>query len=116
MLKRKFWHKAQSMAEYALIIGVVAAALAAMGIFFRAGLQKKIFDLAQELSDRPYIPKMTNSSSSSTATVTTNESYSRGVTNVTYSETSTRSGLETVQPETWSGGDGGGDDGGGDGG
>ena len=41
MRKRKFCQKAQSMAEYAVIIAVVAAALAAMGIFFRAGLQKK---------------------------------------------------------------------------
>lgn len=99
MLKKKSWQRAQSMAEYAVIIAAVAAALAAMGIFMRAGLQKKVFGLSQELSDRPYIPKFTFSNSSASASSSATETYAGGVSNVTYNESSSRNGDETVLPE-----------------
>jgi Flp pilus assembly pilin Flp len=100
MTKNKFWKKAQSMTEYAVIIATVAAALAAMGVFFKAGLQKKLFGLTHELSDRPYFPRMTTSSSQGTAGTTTNENYRQGVSDVSYNETSSKTGAETVSPET----------------
>ncbi len=100
MFNKKSWQKAQTMAEYAVIIAAVAASLAAMGVFFRSGLQKKVLDLAKELSDKPYAPKFTFSSSSGFAGSTTTETYAAGQTNVAYNENSNRSGNETVLPET----------------
>ncbi|MCM8801115.1 MAG: hypothetical protein NC912_03770 [Candidatus Omnitrophica bacterium] len=97
--KNNFWKKAQSMAEYAVIIACVAAAVGAMGVFFRAGLQKRLRSLCQELATTPYLPRMTASSSSSSATSEITETYQRGVSRVDFRESTQRSGWERVFPE-----------------
>lgn len=84
------------MTEYAVIIAAIAAALAALGVYFRASLQKRLWDMSKELEAQPYWPRETNSSATSTAQGTTTSSYSAGVTNTTYNETSARQGNETV--------------------
>lgn len=99
MLKRRVLSKAQSMAEYAVIIAAVAAALAALGIFFRAGLQNRIFGLAHELSDRPYWPRATVSNSRGEANTVVQENYADGVTTIIYDEDSNRHGQDVVSPD-----------------
>lgn len=87
------------MAEYAVVIAAVAAALSAVGIFFKAGLQKRIKSLSQELDGRAYAPRMTTSSSEATANISITESYSQGVSHIDYSESTTKTGTEEVFQE-----------------
>lgn len=87
------------MVEYAVIVAVIAAAVGAMGVFFKGALQKRIFSLGQELSSRAYAPRMTTSSSQASATSTINESYAQGIRQVEHTELTQRSGDETVLPE-----------------
>ncbi len=84
------------MTEYAVIIAAITAALVAMGVYFRGSLQKRLWNMSKDLEARPYWPRQTNSSSTSSAQSTANESYSAGVTSTTYNETNTRQGSETV--------------------
>lgn len=88
------------MTEYAIIIAAIAAALAAMGVFFKGALQKRLWSLSSELGDKAYSPRMTNSSSNATATSTTDETYNQGVSRVLSNETTQRSSDETVTFET----------------
>jgi Flp pilus assembly pilin Flp len=97
MAKSKFWKKAQSMTEYAVIIAAVAAALVAMGVYFKGSLQKRLWDMSKELEARPYWPRQTSSSATSSAQSSSSESYAGGVSTTTYNETSTRGGSETVE-------------------
>lgn len=100
MRGKNTWQRAQSMAEYAVIIAVVAAALTGIGVFFKGAVQRKFLDLSKQLDGRPYAPRETTSSSTSQATTSSTESYQQGVFNVTYSETTDRSGSEEVRYET----------------
>lgn len=92
--------KAQSFMEYAVIIGAVAAALGAMGILFKAALQKRIYTLAQEVNSGAYAPERTTSSSTASADSQVSETYSSGISTVNSSETTARSSNETVTYET----------------
>jgi len=72
MLKLK--NKAQSTAEYAIVIGLVIAAVVAMQIYVRRGIQAKIKDAvdyndpqATMLSGQPYEPDYTGSNMTSTS-------------------------------------------------
>ena len=83
-----------------MIIAAIAAALAAMGVFFRAGIQKRLLSLSSELGDKAYAPRMTVSSSNANAASTTNETYAQGVSRVLSNESTQRSSDETVTFET----------------
>jgi hypothetical protein len=48
--------KAQSLAEYAIILAIIVAALLAMQLYFKRGLQGRIHDMANQVSPRQYIP------------------------------------------------------------
>ena len=88
------------MTEYAVIIAAIAAALAAMGIFFKAGLQKRLWGLSSELGDKAYAPRFTTSSSQAAASSTSTETYKQGVSQVLSNESTQRSSDETVTFET----------------
>ena len=93
-------NKSQSMAEYAIVISVVAVALGAMGIYFKAGVQARVRKLGKQLESKPYISRMTNSNSLTTASSSTNETYSGGIFHATTNESTSRFSDETVSPET----------------
>lgn len=88
------------MTEYAVIIATIAAALAAMGVFFRGALQKRLLGLSSELGDKPYSPRMTTSTSQGTANATINETYSQGEIRILTNESTQRDSNETVSFET----------------
>lgn len=96
MLRRGAKKKAQSLAEYAVVIGAVTAVLAVMGLFVSGALQGRIRTMATSLGDRPYDPGHTESQSQSSVNSTVQESYRQGVIESEFSDTSETYGSETV--------------------
>ena len=90
----------QSVIEYAVLLGIVAAALITMQVYFKRGLQGKIRDLADQVSTTHYQPGNTNSSYTTTVTGTTRESYFRGVSgSQTINEVTTKNGYDRTHPD-----------------
>jgi len=113
MRQRKFFNKhlGQSITEYAVLLAVVAAALIAMQVYMKRGIQGRMRDLADQISPREshYERGQTDSNYNITQTGTTVQQYKDGVSR-TYqdgtdekqesrAETITRSGNETVYPD-----------------
>ncbi len=104
--------KAQSTAEYAILLAIVAAAIIAMQVYVRRGIQGRIRDLADQISPEHYEPKQTESSYTTTQDGITVSTYDKGISR-TYQDGSEpgdsegksgpeytqRSGHETVYPE-----------------
>ena len=97
--------KAQSTLEYAIVIFAIIAALLAMQVYMRRGIQGKMRSSADELSVQQYEPKNTVSdittrqASNITTRSETTEAAGRYITNTTNiinSQTENRSGTETV--------------------
>ncbi|MDD5196839.1 MAG: hypothetical protein WC937_02710 [Candidatus Omnitrophota bacterium] len=97
--------KAQSTLEYAIVIFSVIAALLAMQVYMRRGLQGKMRSTADELSVQQYEPKNTVSDITTTqiSDITTNsetveddETYNTTTTTTINSQIESRAGSETV--------------------
>jgi hypothetical protein len=97
--------KAQSTLEYAIVIFAVVAALLAMQVYMRRGLQGKMRSSADELSVQQYEPKNTVSDITTTqmSDITTksettedDERYNTTTTTIINAQTENRSGSETV--------------------
>lgn len=100
-----FNSKAQSLVEYSIVIASVIAALSLMSIWMKGAIQGKVRGLATQISDRPYAPKRTTSSFTTTKTGTVVEVYQDGTSYVYMgqgggsSEVTTRTGYEIVEPD-----------------
>jgi Flp pilus assembly pilin Flp len=97
----------QSTVEYAVLLAVVAAALIAMQVYVRRGLQGRIRDLADQISPIQYEQDKISSSYTTSQQGTTVQQYDRGTSRTfqdgaggSTPETSRRSGYEVVRPET----------------
>ncbi|MCX5714626.1 MAG: hypothetical protein NT033_07470 [Candidatus Omnitrophica bacterium] len=78
----------QSTAEYAVLLAVMAAALLAMQVYVKRGLQGRIRNLSDQLSTYHYEPGRTISSYTTQQTGQSTQGYENGI---------TRSQI----PETW---------------
>ncbi|MFQ5680495.1 MAG: hypothetical protein ACE5GG_00345 [Candidatus Omnitrophota bacterium] len=108
-------HKAQSIAEYAVVIAVISAALLAMQTYVKRGLQGRLRNMAQQISPRQYERSRTESDYTTTRSFTQVEKFDRGDSYVYMgaksdndnqgeigaAETTTRTGYSIVQPEKW---------------
>lgn len=98
--------KGQSTLEYAVIIAVVVAALIAMQVYFKRGVQGKMREATDQIGEQ-YSPGNTTSIYNTTAVVTSEETVVGGdapITNSTSGQKQTRTGSETVQDfskEVW---------------
>jgi len=97
--------KAQSTLEFAIVIFAIVAALLAMQLYIRRGLQGRLRQGADELSVQQYEPKNTVSDitttqnsdiTTQTNTVDDGERYNTTTTNTINSQTEHRYGSETV--------------------
>jgi Flp pilus assembly pilin Flp len=105
---QRYMRIGQSATEYAVLLAVVAAAIIAMQVYFKRGIQGRLRDLADQITTEHYEPYGTESYYTTTQEGTTVQTYRRGITR-TYQglknkhsrpEKSTRSGYEIVTPET----------------
>lgn len=105
---RNIKSKAQSTTEYAVLIAVVAAALFAMQVYLKRGVQGRIRDLATQISPTQYEAGQTRGEYRINQSGEINQAYGtktpgvvtqsqRSETNQT--ETITRSSNEVVLPE-----------------
>ena len=96
----------QSTVEYAVTLAVVAAALLAMQVYLKRGLQGRIKSLSDQLSPVHYESGQTDSNSNTTQSGTLVEEYLRGTviryqdgTKNSTAETIVRNSYEKVYPE-----------------
>lgn len=99
MKKLKFKRSlGQSLTEYAVLLAIVAAALLAMQVYVKRGIQGRIRDLADQISPTQYEEGRTDSSYETIQTGKTGQSYDNGISRMTQSEATTRVGEENVTP------------------
>ena len=100
--------KAQSVLEYAIVIFAIIAALLAMQVYIRRGLQGRLRQGADELSVQQYAPKNTVSDititqksdiTTQTNTVEVDDTYKTTTTTDINSQEEHRSGTEHISPE-----------------
>ncbi|MFA5350132.1 MAG: hypothetical protein WC357_02225 [Candidatus Omnitrophota bacterium] len=100
--------RAQSTLEYAIVIFAVIAALLAMQVYMRRGLQGKMRSTADELSVQQYEPKNTVADITTTqiSDITTksettedDESYKTTTTTIINSQSESRAGTEHILEE-----------------
>jgi Flp pilus assembly pilin Flp len=102
----------QSTAEYALLLAIMAAALLAMQVYIKRGLQGRIRNLSDQLSLVPYEPGQTSSAYTTEQIGLLKQRYENGVSKTEIPETwedsagkehkgeeTTRWGYENVAPE-----------------
>lgn len=89
----------QSTAEYAVLVALVAAAIIAMQVYLKRGLQGRIRDLADQISPVHYERGGIESISIVSQKGTTVQKSDSGKSSTTQNETITRSSNETVYPE-----------------
>jgi gas vesicle protein len=106
MLIRLRNSKAQSITEYAVLLGVVVGALIAMQVYVKRGLQGRVRDLADQISPTHYESGQTDSQYMTVQSGTVAETYSQGIsrryqdgTNNSTAETMVKNGSETTYPE-----------------
>lgn len=104
MFRRIHTHKAQTTLEYAILIGVIVAALIAMQTYVKRGFQGKLRENADNMGEQ-FAPLNTtytyNTNSSSNSTETIADS---GVTNTEITgQTSAKTGSEDVTNATGDG-------------
>lgn len=97
--------KGQSTAEYAVMVGLVIAAIVAMQIYVRRGLQAKVRDVTDNFTSSgtvgttsQYEPYYADSSYDVTQSRTSTDTVSKGgkITRAGISETTTRAGSATT--------------------
>lgn len=111
-MDKKILKKAQSVSEFAIILAVVAAALIGMQVYLKRGVQGKIRDLADQISDTHYEPMETTSVYTTEQYGKTVREYDSGIAkvyqgqhpagvvgDVSEAENVTRRGYEVVSPE-----------------
>lgn len=100
--------KAQSMLEYAIVIFAIIAALLAMQVYIKRGLQGRLRQGADELSPQQYEPKNTVSDitvmqnsdiTTQTNTIEEQGKYKTTTTTNINSQEEHRSGTEQILPE-----------------
>lgn len=108
---RRYKSLAQSTTEYAVLLAIVAAALVAMQIYMKRGIQGRLRDLANQISPEQYERGSTVSNSTTHQEAYTTQVYGGGtyspgpaggssqVTTTTSNENITRSSSETVVPK-----------------
>ncbi len=89
----------QSTAEYAVLMALVAAAIIAMQVYFKRGLQGRIKDLADQISTAHYERGQTVSNSSVSQNSAVVQRLGLGISRTLQNETITRRGDDTVYPE-----------------
>jgi len=101
--------KAQSTAEYALVIAIVLAALVGMQTYVKRSLQAKLKGVADAVNfdTSPsgqallqYEPYYANSSFDTTRTGTETQGYTKGAATLTSTDTTTRTGKQSEQVDT----------------
>ena len=105
MIDKKLLKKAQSVSEFAIVLAVVAAALIGMQVYLKRGVQGRIKDLADQISDTHYEPKEAKSEYTTDQYGETVREYDSGMAKVNQGtrfdpgETIIRWGHEEVSPE-----------------
>lgn len=98
-MKRLFSKKAQSTLEYAIIITVVVAALLAMQVYMKRGMQGKLRESSDQIGEQ-YSPRYTTSEFTTTSDQVSKEDIKGGVTTTDVTKgTQDRTGSETVQKQ-----------------
>jgi len=92
--------KAQITTEYAVVLAIVAAALLAMQVYMKRGIQGRIRDLADQLSPTQYEKSSTVSNSTVIQSGNTILSYKYGAASIQSNETINKRSNETIGPET----------------
>lgn len=105
IMDKKLLKKAQSVSEFAIVLAVVAAALIGMQVYLKRGVQGRIKDLADQISDTHYEPMETTSVYTTEQYGKTVREYDSGMAKVIQGtsedpgETIKRWGNEQVGPE-----------------
>lgn len=92
-LKKK---RAQSTLEYGVLIAVIVAALIAMQVYIKRGVQGRLRTASDDIGDQ-FSPGYTTSLYNVTTNLTSIENISKGETNTSTNQSVTRTGSETVQ-------------------
>ncbi|MBM3250503.1 MAG: class III signal peptide-containing protein [Candidatus Omnitrophica bacterium] len=96
--------KGQTTLEYAILIGVVAAALIAMQVYLKRGYQGKLRASADDMGDQ-FSPELTTYTFTTNSLTNSNEAVGSGTTTTTINnQFSNRYGNEEVDDladETW---------------
>lgn len=104
MFIRGLKKKGQTTLEYAILIGVVAAALIAMQVYLKRGYQGKIRASADDMGDQ-FSPELTTYTFTTNTLTNSNEAVASGATTTTIAnQFSNRYGNEQVEDlgnETW---------------
>ena len=107
MKRLQFCRPGQSTMEYAVLLAIVAAALIAMNVYVKRGIQGRLRDLADQISPTHYEQGRTESVYNTSQTGTSVQQYQNGVasmyqdgTHGSAKEVFTREGYAVVTPET----------------
>lgn len=93
--------KAQTLGEYAVILGIAAAAFVAMQVYIQRGVQGKIRVLADQISPTQYESNTTTSAMEITRSSSTNiDSYGYRTITTINNDTTQRTGNEETVAET----------------
>jgi len=92
-------NKGQSVQEFAILLAVVTAALLAMQIYIKRGVQGRLKDLAGQISTQHYDPATTTSNYTVTRSSTQEETFRRGSFTSDINETIIRSGWQRTVEE-----------------
>ncbi len=100
MKRRASFNRAQSTLEYAIIVTVAIAALLAMQVYFKRGLQGKLKESADNIGSQ-YAAELTTDSSTVTTATTSSEATTPGAgTTSTVNTTSSTNKSENVSALT----------------
>lgn len=99
--RRLFKSVGQSATEYAVLLAVVAAALLAMQVYIKRGIQGRMRDLADQIApvSEHYEAGRTDANYTINQSGTVNLQYEQGIATVNQTENTNRSGNEQVSPE-----------------
>jgi len=89
----------QSTAEFAVLLALIAAAIIAMQVYIKRGLQGRIRNLADQISTEQYEEGRTESRYTTKQHSTNKQKTDAGVSQSSLVETTERSGDETVTPQ-----------------
>lgn len=89
-------NRAQNLTEYAIILGLISAALIGMQVYIKRSVQGRLRDLANQISPEQYERGNTTANYTTTRSSGTTESQQRATFNRSVSEVTMRSGSETT--------------------
>lgn len=92
-------HNGQSTAEFAVLLAIIAAALIAMQVYVKRGLQGRIRNLADQISTQQYEQGGTNSTYVTKQDSSSQQVLENGTTTMKLNENTVRSGNETTTPQ-----------------